>query len=156
MKVLFVGPGRSGKDEACDAAAKASGLVNAGTFSQYLAPYVAAELGVSVEECYARRHQDRETWFRVGNEIRRDDPTLLCRAAFTAGDISGGVRAVEEILGIVQANLADLIVWVERPGIDPDPTLKFGPEWADVVVRNDGTLFSFRDKVTRLARTWRK
>lgn len=149
MKILFVGHGRAGKDEAVLAAAEATGLKPAGTFSRHLLPFVARELGVEGDTAYLTRHLDRETWRRIGDEVRAEDPCRLCRLAFAAGDISGGVRAQVEIDAIRAEGLADLIVWIERD-VPPDPTLEFGPEVADCIVTNNGTLEEFRCKIHRL------
>ncbi len=147
-KILVVGPGRCGKDESCAIVERLTGLKNAGTFSLHLTPFVAAALGVSEADAYANRHRDRETWFRIGEEMRQGDPTRLCRLAFSAGDVSGGVRGLEEIRAIREQGIADLIVWVDRV-VPHDPTLMFGEEMADVRISNHGTL-------DELERRWRR
>lgn len=88
--ILFVGMGRAGKDTACEHLASVTTLRNAGTTSKYLTKYVAAELGVPPEQAYAERHQNRETWKRIGDETRASDPTKLIKEAFANGEISGG------------------------------------------------------------------
>lgn len=149
MKILVVGKGRAGKDESCAIIERLTGLRNAGTFSKYLAPFVAAELGVSEAEAYAKRHEHRMEWFRIGNEMRAADPCRLCRLAFAAGDVSGGVRGLPEIEAIRREGLADLIVWVERD-VPDDPTMEFGREYADCVIDNTGTLADLEAKWARL------
>lgn len=150
-KILVVGPGRCGKDESCAIIERLTGLKNAGTFSKHLTPFVAAALGVSEAEAYANRHRDRETWFRIGEEMRQGDPTRLCRLAFKAGDVSGGVRGREEIEAIRAQGLTDLIVWVNRD-VPHDPTLMFGEEMADVQIDNHGTLADLELRWARLLR----
>jgi len=150
-KLLFVAPGRSGKDECCAITARLTGLRNAGTFSLHLTPFVAEALGVDAATAYATRHTNRDTWFRIGNEMRRDDPARLCKLAFAAGDISGGVRGLPEIAAIREQGLVDLIVWVDRD-VPHDPTMEFGPEWADVRVGNNGTLAELEARLARLLR----
>jgi len=149
MKILFVGHGRCGKDTACEIAADLTYLRNAGTFSKYLTPYVAFRLGVSEEVAYAERHQNREVWMDTGNQVRKDDPTAICRMAFANGDVSGGVRGLPEIVAIRDKRIADLIVWIDRD-VPADPTLEFGPEYADLRVSNAGTVEEFRDRLRHL------
>lgn len=152
-KILFVGHGRSGKDTACQMFAEITGLRDAGTTSLALTRYVAEKLGVPEADAYARRHESPEMrilWFETGNEIRRHDPALLVREMFAKGDISGGVRGRPEIEAVRRERLADLIVWVDRD-VPADPTMEYGPEFADVVVQNRGTLDEFRWKLFRLA-----
>lgn len=152
-KVLFCGPGRAGKDTAAEMFCDVTGLKFAGTFSKYLIKFVAPKLGLSEEEAYRRRHESdamRMIWFETGNDIRKDDPTLLAKMAFENGDVSGGVRGLPEIKAIREHRVADLIVWVARD-VPVDPTLEFGREYADVVIDNNGTLDELREKVTALA-----
>jgi hypothetical protein len=150
-RILFVGHGRHGKDTACETLAAATGWKNAGTLSYYLAPYVAAKLGLSVADCYARRQEHRDEWRRLGDEYRKDDPARLVKDAFAAGDVTGGCRARIEIDAVRDQSLADLIVWVDARFRHPaDPTLEFGPEVADLIIDNNGTEAEFRRRVQRL------
>jgi hypothetical protein len=152
-KVLFVGHGRAGKDTSAEMFCEITGLRFAGTFSKYLIKFVAPKLGLSEEEAYARRHESdamRTFWFETGNEVRKDDPALLAKMAFENGDVSGGVRGLPEIEAIRRDRVADLIVWVDR-AVPTDPTLEFGPEFADVVLPNHGTIDELRERVSALA-----
>src|SRR4051812_27134859 len=96
--VLVVGPRGAGKDTACRYLAEVTTLRFAGTTSDCLARHVAARLGVSLEQAYRSRHANRGLWHRVGNEVRRRDPGLLVRQSLRLAEITGGARAIEEIL----------------------------------------------------------
>lgn len=148
-KILIVGHGRSGKDESVQIVSRLTGLRAAGTFSLYLAPYVAERLGVPVEQAYAERHQNRRVWMETGEDLRRHDPTFLCRQAFAHGDVSGGVRGAAEIREIRRLELADLVVWLDRD-VPPDPTMEFGSDWADARMDNNGTLLDLERRWERL------
>ncbi len=150
-RLVFLGHGRSGKDEALIFLSTITPLRNAGTTSKYLTKHVAARLGVSEEQAYAERHANRKFWYDVGNEIREGDPTLLLREAFEHGELTGGLRDIAEVVGCREEGLCDLMVWVERPSVPPDPTVTFGPEHCDLVIRNDGTLDEYRRRLRRLA-----
>ena len=152
-KVLFVGPGRSGKDTACGMFAEITGLKDAGTTSLALTRYVARKLGIPDSEAYARRHESdamRVLWFETGNAIRENDPSLLVREMLTRGDITGGVRGRPEIESVRREGLVDLIVWIDR-NVPVDPTMEYGADMADVVIKNHGTLDDLRSKLLRLA-----
>lgn len=149
MKILFVGPGRCGKDTALEICERITTLRSAGTFSRYLTPFVAREMGVSEDAAYVTRHQNREEWLRIGTELRRNDPTILARMAFANGDMSGGVRGWSEIEAIVCEGLTDLIIWINRD-VPPDPTLEFGSEWADIRIDNTGSVQTFEYNLSRL------
>ena len=150
--LLVVGRGRSGKDMALDYLGAITTLRNAGTTSAYLAPYVAARQGLSVPEAYAVRHRHRELWKRTGDEVReqRGDPACFVRDALAAGEMTGGVRDLEEI--IAARDLPNLlIVWVENRRAPLDPTLTFGSRHADVIVENHDRRRDFYEKLWRHA-----
>lgn len=152
--LLVCGQGRAGKDTALDYLAKVTGLRNAGTTSKYLCRYVAQKLGLSEEEAYRRRHESdamRVLWFDTGNEIRRGDPTLIIREALSYGELTGGIRDIEEVLGARREKVVDLILWVENVRVKMDPTVKFGPGHCDLVVQNNGTLDEFYQRLWRFA-----
>lgn len=149
-RICFCGPSESGKDESAHYLAAHTNLTYAGSTSIFLAPFVAEKLGLSVEEAFARRHEDRKFWYDLGNRLRNEDPGVLARKALAAGDILAGFRDREEIHWLKQRNLVDLFVWIDRP-VDPDPTQKYGPEECDIVIQNHGTLAEFYPRLRRLA-----
>ncbi len=152
--IMFVGEGRAGKDTACEYFATITNLRNAGTTSKYLCMYMAELLGLPVEEAYARRHESdemRTLWYDEGNRIRDGDPTKLVRQALACGEITGGIRALEEITAVREQKVVDLIVWVENNRVKKDPTVKFTKEDADMVIQNNGTIEEFHSKLRKLA-----
>ncbi len=151
-RLLFVGPGRCGKDTALEWATAHTPLKAAGTFSWYLAPYVASRLGVSVQEAYADRHNNRKLWYDTGNELRdRYGADFLFRLASKDGQLTGGLRSREELLAVRPQ--VDLVVWVERVPTPPtDPTLEFTAADCDAVILND-TLEAYFYRLTRLFRS---
>lgn len=152
MKIVILGHGRAGKDTACEYLAEITGLRNAGTCSKYLAKYVAAELGVPESEAYATRHENREEWFRIGNETRERDPALFVREMLAAGDIGGGIRSAEEFQAAKAEGLFDVAVWIENPRVPVDPTMKIDWRCCDLIARNAGTMDEFRTALDNLAR----
>jgi len=171
----FVGHGRHGKDECCRIWSELTGGKNAGTLSQYLVNVVPEYLNTLGTEQILRRiegadrvmastfdrktiidtisdfenrHAYRPIWMAAGNWARRDDPAALIKLALKHGEITGGVRGKPEIQA--GRSLLDLIVWVDRPGYPVDPTMEYGPEEADVTIRNDGSLDDLTAKLKRL------
>lgn len=108
-----------------------------GSTSHYLLPFMAEELGLSLEEAWATRHQHRMAWYRKGRELREVDPLTLLRLSMAENDLVVGCRDFEEIDAARDAGLLDLVIWVD-PGdrVPPDPTLKYGIERADIVIPN--------------------
>lgn len=118
--------------------------------SAAIAPYVAGQIGITTAEAFARRHEDRELWRRVGDALRADDPAFLARKTLAGGDLSVGIRARVEIEAVQRERLVDLTLWVDR-AVPPDPTLEFGPEMADVVIQNHWGLSELYARLAKFA-----
>jgi len=154
-RILFVGHGGAGKDTACEHLAAVTGLRNAGTTSKYLAGYVARKLGLPVDVAYARRRESdemRELWYRAGNELRANGPSTLVRMALEHGEITGGVRDLEEILAVRREGLVDIIVWVSSDRVRPDPTVKFTERECDLTIPNHWAIDEFHRRIERFAK----
>src|SRR4051794_33247310 len=150
-RIMFVGPSGAGKDTACRYLAEVTTLRFAGTTSDRLAHRVAARLGVSVQEAYRSRHANRNLWHRVGNEVRRHDPGLLARESLAHGEITGGVRGIEEVRACRREGLVDLVVWIDNDRVRRDSTVTFGSEECDAVVPNHGSLEEFHEHLLNWA-----
>ncbi len=150
-RLLLVGYGRAGKDCGLEMLSTMTGLRNAGCTSLYLAKYVARELDIGEMEAFQTRHEHRNEWYRIGNELRRDDPGILLREALANGELTGGVRDREEVVTARQDGLVDLIIWIQNDRVPVDPTVKFGPEHCDLIVQNNGTLDEYCERLRRLA-----
>ena len=151
VKILLVGYGRAGKDEGLSYLSKLTGLANAGTTSIYLAKYVAEKLGVSDVEAYRDRHKNRDLWYRIGNELRANDPGILMREAFQVGPLSGGVRDLEEIL-VARKDPRIIIAWIENERVPIDQTVKFGPEHCTTTIYNNGSLAVYHENLKQFAK----
>lgn len=150
-KLMLVGHGRAGKDEAGEYLQKITGLKFAGTTSLYLAKYVARKMGVTEAEAYRDRHKNRDHWYRIGNEIREGDPGILIRESLLHGDIVGGVRDIEEVIYARAKGIVDLVIWIENIWVPVDPTVKFTSRECDIVVQNNWDLQTYHERLRRLA-----
>jgi hypothetical protein len=153
MKLAIVGPSRCGKDVAARWFAEHTPLRYSKSTSQVIAPHAAARLGLSAEEAFARRHEDRDLWFKLGCELRRDDPAYLAREVLRDGDLVVGVRDRAEMEATIREGLVDLVIWIDRD-VPVDPTLTYGRELADVVIENRWSLADLHRRLDRLASTW--
>lgn len=150
-KIAICGPGRCGKDTAATWFASHTPLRFGRSTSEVIAPHVAARLGLPVEAAFSGRHDNRQFWFDVGNELREKDPAYLVRETLRDGEISVGMRNRSEVVAVRDAGIVDLIVWIDR-AVPADPTMEFGPEMCDVIVPNRGTLVEFYRHLEALAR----
>lgn len=149
--IAICGPGRSGKDETAKWLAANTPLRFSLGTSQVIAPHIAAEDGISVEEAYARRHEDRDRWFRKGNELRVDDHAYLVRECLKQGEIVVGLRNADEVVASRSEGLIDLFLWIERD-VEEDPTMTFGPELCDIIIDNNCTIPELHERLAGLAR----
>lgn len=149
---MFVGHSGAGKDVACRMLAELTRLRFVGTTSDFLAKYVAARLGVSVEEARRRRHRDRNVWHKVGNQIRRRDPGLLVRESLADAEITGGARGLGEIQAARREGLVGLVVWVANDRVPRGSTVGFAEAECDEVLDNHGSFDELRVGLLALAR----
>lgn len=152
MRLALCGHGRAGKDAAAEWFGEHTTIRYSGfSTSRAITPYAARKLGISEEEAFARRHEDRELWFRLGNQLRMEDPAFLARQTFEHGDIAVGIRDRGEMEAVLREGLVDLAVWIERE-VSVDPTLTYGRELCDIIIDNDGTLEEFHSRLRALAK----
>jgi len=149
-RVAICGPGCSGKDVAAEYLARTRALVYWGSTSRVIVPAVAAKLGLSEDETYARRHEFRPLMFETGIELRRQDPAYLARTVLEHGNLCVGVRDRAEMQAVRAERLVDVAIWIERPGLH-DPTMQYGPELCDFIVPNRWGLDEFYQRIDTIA-----
>jgi hypothetical protein len=150
-RIAICGPGRSGKDTAGAWLAANTPLRLGRTTSEVIAPHVAKRLGRPVIEVFAERHQNRQLWFDIGNELRANDPAFLVRECLKNADIAVGLRNEDEVRAASGERIVDLVLWIERE-VPHDPTMKFGPELCDFTLTNHGDLDDLYARLEALAR----
>ncbi len=148
----IMGPGRAGKDEAADWFRNNCGLRYRGTTSTVISWEVAKREGISFEDAHAQRHHRRAYWRSLGDELRQEDPAALAREVLFESDILVGVRARIEMQQVLKEQLCDIVIWIDRSGIEVDPTIEFGPELCHIVIQNHWTLKEFHDRLEVFAR----
>lgn len=146
-KILFVGNGRAGKDEAAIFLGSITQLKYAGSFSWAALPYMAKLLDLHPCQAWEQRHQHRQFWKDELDKLRLSDQCHLARLVVQSGDIGAGLRDIKEINAVKAERLFDRIVWVERPGTPVDSTVTFTSEDAHEVIMNDGTLEQYHAKL---------
>jgi hypothetical protein len=158
MKIALSGPGRCGKGTAAECLAKTTGLRYVGGTSWFARSIVFAAMPWwkrlwywTPERAWRHRHKSRRFWALKIAEYNGDDPTRLYRDCLAEQDILEGVRWRHEQAACRAANLVDLWVWIDRPGIPPDPTMEYGPEACDLVIDNSGTLAEFHHNLRSFA-----
>lgn len=155
--LAVLGHGRAGKDTACEWLRDNTTLRFAGGTSwvarHHMAERLSADLGrpVTPDEAFARRHEDRDKWFRYLNDFTAHEPLRLLRMVLADSDLACGLRRGSEVILGQQEGLIDLSIWVENPRVPPDPTVAFRKEDCDVIILNEADLDTFYRRLKRLA-----
>ncbi len=139
-KILFVGNGRSGKDEGAKFLHEHAGLRYGGSTSWAALPHMAAHLHLHPMHAWETRHHHREVWKSHCDWLRRDDPCFLIKTALEGGNVITGVRGLPEIIACAEQRVVDYILWVHNPRVPVDPTVDFGIEQCTDEIMNDGSL----------------
>lgn len=152
-RLLFVGYGQAGKDEAGEWFARNTSLTFAGTTSRYLAPYVAQRTGQTVEQAYACRRENRDLWYRIGLEERQKrGAAFFIEEALRHGSVTGGCRELSEVAEAKTRGIVDLIIWVDNCHVEEDWTVEFDARVADYVVENHWSLDEYHERLKALAK----
>lgn len=149
-RILFVGYGRAGKDEAAFYISSKTPLRYAGSFSWAALPHMANFLGLHPQVAWDTRSKHRETWKNELDRLRKTDQCFLARKVLATGEVTAGLRDKAEIDAVKAEKLFDHIIWIHRPGIPVDPTVTFGPQDCDFCLYNNGTLDDFHKLLDRL------
>ncbi len=150
-RIAIVGRGRAGKDVSGAWFGANTPLRYVGSTSNVVCPLIARELGISAEEAWLDRHNNRMFWYNWCNEYRKDDPAKIAKVCLENGDIVVGLRDWREIEAIKELHIVDLVIWIER-NVPEDPTMTYGPEYADIVINNNGTIEELYEKLWNLSR----
>jgi hypothetical protein len=145
-KILVLGWGRAGKDAAGAFFNDHLGLRYCGSTSWSALPLLAEHWGRPDQLVWEERHQNRQLWKDTLDGFRKDDPTLLIRRALLRdprGRVVTGVRDRSEVLAAKEQKMFKHVLWIERPGIPPDPTVTFSASDCTDFVKNDGSLRRF-------------
>ncbi len=155
----FTGMGRSGKDTAAELLNEELQQVKfrhnfkptyAGSTSKSVLPFMSHTLKMNEEVLFNERHEHRRFWIDYCIMLRKNDPTLLARMLLAESDYLVGLREKIEITSVIDARVAAVHIWIERPGTPVDETVLF--EAADCPLRllNDKGLEEFRAKIKLL------
>lgn len=151
-KLLLVGYGQAGKDSAGEWLQENFNCKFGGSTSFYLARHVARITGQPEQQCYEARRQNRDLWWRIGRELRDNDPGCLIREALANGNVIAGVRDKCEVVAAREQGLVDVIAWIENPNVPVDPTMEFTMADCDLVIPNMSDLQAFYSRLRVFAK----
>lgn len=159
-RILVVGFGRAGKDESAMMLSQITKIPYAGSTSWAAKELVAKRLRLHPQVAWETRHQRREEWKAICDDIRKHDQTKLVRLALetvneekSSGLLAGwsgivaGCRDKVELFAAKEQKIFDSILWIERPGTPPDSTVTFTKDDCDEVIYNDAGLIHLHSKL---------
>ena len=151
-KILLVGWGRCGKDEAAAFLHPHCGITATGSTSWAALPMMAKLLNLPEQRAWETRHEHRQIWKGSCDHFRRNDPLLLINKALASGgQCLTGLRDKKELDAAKAAGIFHRILWIDRPGIPRDPTVTFEAKDCTDYVKNDGTLRRFHQNIIKWA-----
>lgn len=151
-KILIVGFGGCGKDEAGAFFHQHMGLRCVGSTSWIALPLMAEKLNLPEQRAWETRRENRLLWKDTLDEYRAGRPARLMEEALNRGAVVvTGVRDKCEIDAAKELGLFRHILWIDRPGIPPDATVTFTAGDCTDFVLNDGSLRRFYRNLTRWA-----
>jgi dephospho-CoA kinase len=143
--ILVLGYSESGKTTAAEIVAQLTGSPPPINCSDIIIRDFAAENGLEPSEVLANKSTYRQQLFAFGKAIQDKDPAYPVPEAYKTTRVVTGVRTVKS-LGSVR-NYVDLIIWIDRDAAKQNTTDELGPEHADVVVDNNGSLDDLKIKL---------
>lgn len=125
MRIVITGYKQHGKDTFCDMLnlpyISSSALAN----ELFVFDALKDKYGYKThDDCHADRFNRRKEWFDLIREYNTPDGTALGRQLFSRVNVYNGLRNIEELTALRNADLVDVVVWV-------DSSLRLPPESAD-------------------------
>jgi len=146
---MVLGYGRHGKDTVCEILRDRYGLTFESS-SHFVAeravrPYLAAR-GVTYPDfdtMYADRVNRRADWFNAIAAYNAGDMARLGRELYEQYDIYCGIRNRPELQALKDEGTVEFTIWVDasrRHPPEPATSITVGPDQADYLIDNNGTL----------------
>lgn len=154
-KLLIIGPGKHGKDTVAEQLAQrlpakfASSSETANALCVF--PSLREKYGyVSLKECFDDRANHRVEWYNLICEYNKEDRTRLTKEILSQNDIYVGMRDDQELEN--SRSLFDLVLWVDASDRvkEMDPSLKINVNDSDLIIGNNESLESLRERVEKL------
>lgn len=114
--------------------------------SKYIIRDFAAKNGLSPDEVLTNKETYRKQLWEYGLARQKKDPAYPVEEAVQEADIVSGVRTRKQ-LNVVRP-LFDLVIWIDRPGVDGGFSDELDADDADEVVKNDGTFEDLEKSLT--------
>lgn len=149
--IAFCGYSRSGKDTAAFMFSRITKLKYAGSLSWLHKEIVASKLDIPDQTAWENRHINRMEWRRILDEYKQGDDSKLVKRSLEFSKIVVGIRKFSELQASMAEGLIKISVWIDRPGIEIDPTITYTSSSCTHVISNSGSLSYLNDQLVLLA-----
>ena len=146
MKLLIIGDAQHGKDTVAALMKKELGLkfTSSSEFccKEFLFDILKDKYGYkTIEECFEDRVNHRAEWKQLISAYNTPDKTKLARKIFEENDMYVGLRDLSEFNACSEAELFDLIIWVQNDRVSEEPkdSMELNRGLANIVLHNNGT-----------------
>lgn len=106
-------------------------------------------------ECFEDRMNHRAEWYNMICEYNKENRTKLASHVLEITDCYVGMRDKSELTACVNADLFDVVIWVDASDRLPAESLdscNIDKTCADFIIENNGTLEEFTKKVIRIGK----
>lgn len=158
IRIGICSDGFSGKDTVAEMLAEVAGMrYVAGTsfFARKLVFERMTDDGIiyrDADHCWSDRRNHRMRWAQYIGEFNSENPIRLYQECIKGQDFLTGIRWRHEFNACKNANLVDIWLWIDRPGLPKDPSNQITKEDCDRVIVNDGGLPELSVKCAKLAK----
>jgi len=160
IKLLVLGHCRHGKDTFAEVLNEEFGLKyqssSQASADIFLYEALKDKYGYKTpEECFEDRVNHRAEWKQMICDYNKDDKAKLAKEILKNSDCYVGMRDRAEINECMKQGLFDIIVWVDASGRlpeEPASSFDIDKSCADIIIENNGTFESFKEKVIRFGK----
>jgi len=160
IKLLVLGSARHGKDTFAEILNEEFGLKyqssSQASADIFLYEALKDKYGYKTpEECFEDRVNHRAEWKQMICDYNKDDKAKLAKEILKNSDCYVGMRDRSEINECMKQGLFDIIVWVDASGRlpeEPASSFDIDKSCADIIIENNDTFETFKEKVIRFGK----
>lgn len=157
-RIIVMGHARHGKDTVCEILRDSHGLsfqsASMIAADHIMFPLLKDKYGYkTVRACFDDRENHRAEWYEGIRDFNRPDATSLAQVIFDESDIYCGLRHEEEYAAIMEAGMADMVIWVDaskRCPMEDASSITVKSSMADIVVTNNGTVSELKFQINMI------
>ena len=149
FNILILGHSGSGKTTAAKIVAKLMGSPPPKNCSDFIIEDFAKENDLNPREVLKNKEEHRQDLFKYGLKRQSIDPAYPVTEAFKHSKVVTGVRTKENLEATKKAIKQLIVIWISSV-VGKGSTDQLGPEHADKVIENNGTIDDLKIKLVAM------